>query len=150
MKYKPFLIQKLTTGASVRDSREWNIYVKSVPFKVFPDMKDVPANDWYDQNGDDEYIPSPPYYKAYEIDCEFVFVGENGTANAQIKSLLKYLSESVMFKFYDTHSKIGRTNVRYVSTDDDVLYRKDGRNDIVVFSVTLKVNDPLTDIVLSL
>ena len=128
---------------------EWGIYIKSVPFKLFPDLKEPPSRDWQDEQGNDEYIPDVPYYKAYEIDCEFVFIGTNGTANTQIKAFLSYLAEGGKFKMYDTYTKIGRTDVRYVSYSEDVFYRREGQNDVVVFSVKLKVNDPLTDITLT-
>lgn len=49
---------------------------------------------------------------------------------------------------YDTYTKIGRTNVRYMSYSDNILYRRDSQDDIVVFSVKLKVNNPNTDITL--
>lgn len=148
--YKPFLIQKLSDEAPVRDSKEWNIWIKSVTFKVFPDLKDVSTRDWMDQQGDDEFLPNIPVYKAYKIECEFVFKGLYETANTQIKSFLKYLAEGGFFKFYDTYTKIGRTNIRYDSYDNDALYRREGQDDIVLFKVTLKVNDPITDITLTL
>lgn len=147
--YKPFLIQKLTDNAPVRDSKEWNIWIKSVPFKVFPDMKDIPSRDWYDEHGTDEFLPTTPFYKAYETECQFVYIGVYESANTQIKSFLKYLAEGGFFKFYDTYTKIGRTNIRYVSNDEDVFYRREGNDDIVQFKVTLKVNDPITDITLT-
>lgn len=147
--YKPFLIQKLTDNAPVRDSKEWNIWIKSVPFKVFPDMKDIPNRDWYDESGTQEFIPPTPVYKAYETECQFVYIGVYESANTQIKSFLKYLAEGGFFKFYDTYTKIGRTNIRYVSNDEDIFYRREGNNDIVQFKVTLKVNDPITDITLT-
>lgn len=147
--YKPFYIQKLTDNAPVRDSKEWNIWIKSVPFKVFPDMKDIPSRDWVDESGIDEFLPNTPFYKAYEIDCQFVYIGAYESANTQIKSFLKYLAEGGFFKFYDTYTKIGRTNIRYVSNDEDIFYRREGNDDIVQFKVTLKVNDPITDITLT-
>lgn len=147
--YKPLLFAKLTDNAPVRNSMEWNIWVKSVPFKIFPDLKDIPSRDWVDENGDDEYIPNTPKYKAYEMECELVYIGAYESANTQIKSFLSYLSTGGAFKFYDTYTKIGRTNVRYVSFSDDALYRREGSDDIVQFSVTLKVNDPITDIILT-
>lgn len=113
-------------------------------------MKDIPSRDWPDEHGNDEFIPDKPVYKAYEIECEFVFIGTHGTANEKIRSFLQYLAENGSFSIYDTYTKIGRQNVRYVSNSEDVFYRRDGENDIVVFSVTLKVNDPITDITLTL
>ena len=149
--YKPFYIQKLTDGAPVKDSTEWGIWIKKVPFKVLLDAKDIPSRKWFDQHGDDEYVPSTIFYEAYEIDCEFVYKGVYESANAQIKSFMSYLSNGGMFKFYDRYTKIGRTNVRYVKGDEDpeVFYRREGNDDIVSFKVTLKVNDPVTDITLT-
>lgn len=147
--YKPFLIQKLADKSPVRDSKDWGIWIKSVPFKIFPDMKEIPSRDWLDEHGDEEYIPTQPYYKAYEMECEFVYIGAYESANAQIRSFLTYLAENGMFKLYDTYSKIGRTNVRYMSYSNDALYRKEGNEDIVLFKVTLKINDPITEITLS-
>lgn len=149
--YKPFLIQKLTENAPILSSKEWGVWVKHIPFKVFPDLKEIPSRPYPDEHGDYEFVPSKPFYKSYEIDCKFVFIGNSGTANEQIKSFLKYLAEGGMFKFYDTYSKIGRTNVRYVKTDDDpeILFRREGEKDIVQFKVTLKINDPITEILLT-
>lgn len=144
--YKPCLFQK--SGQPVRDSIEWGIYVKSIPFKLFPEIKELASRSWLDEDGDDEYYPSQPVFKAYEMDCQFVFIGVHGTANEQIKSFLTYLTTNGSFSLYDTYTQIGRKEVRYVSYSEDVFYRRDHENDIVVFSVKLKVNDPLTDITL--
>lgn len=112
-------------------------------------MKDIPSRDWPDEHGDDEYVPGTPYYKAYEMDCEFVFLGPHGTANAKIKDFLKFLAEGGKFRIYDTYTKIGRTEVRYMSYSENVLYRRDGQDDIVIFSVKLKINNPVSDITLT-
>ena len=37
--YRPMLFQKLTEGAEIRNSTDWNIYVKKVPFKPIGDLK---------------------------------------------------------------------------------------------------------------
>lgn len=149
MEYKPLLLQKIKDKSPIKDSMDWGIWIKSVPFKVFPEIKDIPSRDWLDENGNDEFVPDEPCYKAYEMDCEFVFIGAEGTANKQIKSFLTYLAEEGQFKLYDNYTKIGRTNVRYVKYSEDILFRQDGNNDIVVFAVTLQVNDPITDITLT-
>lgn len=122
--------------------------VKHVPFKVYPDMKDIPSYDWKDSSGDDEFLPDTPVYKAYEMECEFLFIGEHGTANSQIKSFISYLSSDGYFSIYDTYTKVGRTKVRYVSNSPSVLYRREEMTDKVIFELTLKVNDPITDITL--
>ena len=149
--YKPFLIKKLKEGSSVIDSSKWNIYVKHVPFQIAGEVKNVNTETWLDENGDDEFVPDTLLYKAYEMVCDFVFIGEHGTANSKIKAFTDYLVNGGLFSIYDTYTKTGRTNVRFVKGTDnpDVLYRRDGDNDIVVFPITLKVNDPITEIKLT-
>lgn len=149
--YKPFLIKKLKEGSSVIDSSKWNIYVKHVPFQIAGEVKNVNTETWFDENGDDEFVPNSLLYKAYEMVCEFVFIGTHGTANAKINEFISYLTKDGVFSIYDTYTNIGRTNVRLSKGVDNpsVMYRKDGENDIVVFSVSLKVNDPITEIKLT-
>lgn len=147
MEYKPFLIQKLQSGSPVRDSKEWGLWVKHVPFKIFPELKDLPSYSWPDEQGDDEFVPSTPYYKAYTMGCDFVYIGRQ--ANAMIQSFLVYLANGGEFRIYDTYTGVGRENVRYVKYSEDILYRRENTDNIVVFSVTFKVNNPIDNIILS-
>lgn len=144
--YKPCLFQTKSDKGVFRDSMEWGIYIKSIPFKIFPEMKEVATRSWIDENGDSEFLPDQPVFKAYEMECEFVYIGSHGTANDKIRSFLEYLAYGGHFIIYDTYTKIGRKDVRYISYSEDVLYRRDGENDIVVFSVKLKVNDPISNL----
>lgn len=145
--YKPFLVQKLTEGAEVRDSLDWNIYVKKVPFKIMGDLKEPFSRDWPDRNGSEVYYPTTPVYKSYDMECEFVYLGDTGTAEVMMKLFIRYLVENGMFKFYDTYTKIGRTNVYYKSLSPDIYKSSD--KDVTVFKLILTVNDPVTDIVLT-
>lgn len=106
--YKPCLFQTNADKGVFRDSLEWGIYVKSIPFKIFPEIKELAFRNWLDENGDDEYIPAQPVFKAYEMDCEFVFIGSHGTANERIRSFLEYLSNGGEFIIYDSYTQIGR------------------------------------------
>lgn len=149
MEYKPFLIQKLKNNSPVRDSKEWGIWIKSIPFLLYPKMKEPAKRSWPDQNGDDEYLPESPVFEAYTMNVDFVFIGERGTANSQIRSFMNYLSRDGEFSIYDTYSALGRTRVRYSSYSDKAFRRREEENDVVQFTVTLKVNDPITEIRLS-
>lgn len=149
MKYKPFLIQKLKEGSPVRDSREWGIWIQHFPFKIYPKMKEPAKKSWKDENGDDEHIPDIPVFEAYTADVEFVFIGEYESANNQITSFLDYLFYNGEFSIYDTYTKIGRTHVRYDAFSDKAYRRRENENDVVQFSVSLKINDPKTQITLS-
>ena len=145
--YRPFLVQKLTDGAEVRDSLDWNIYVKHVPFHVIGDLKEPYVNNWYDQQGEDVAYPDTPTYEAYDMECEFVYMGSKDTAQAMVVLFIKYLAENGMFKFYDTFTNIGRTNVRYKKQTEDLYYNE--AENIATFKLTLRVTDPVTQVTLT-
>ena len=65
-----------------------------------------------------------------------------------VKLFIYYLAENGMFKFFDTFTQIGKTNVNYKSMSPD-LYYNTGRN-ITTFKLTLTINDPKTDIFLEI
>lgn len=153
---KPYaiLFQKMIEDAPVVDTlSNWGIVCKDFPFKLYGEAKELSSRDWKDEDGDDEYIPDELKIAAYEIDVEFVYKGDMNTANTKIRGFLDYLTgrggTGAELMVYDTYTKIGRQSVRYVSVDEDIFFRQEGGNDVVVFVVTFKVNDPLTDITLS-
>lgn len=150
MEYKPFLIQKLKSGSLIKDSRDWGIWIKHVPFALYPKMKEPAKRTWPDENGDDEYVLDNPTFEAYTSNVEFVFIGAHGEGNQQIRSFLNYLSRDGEFSIYDTYSQIGRTKVRYSGYSEKSFRRREYEKDIIEFSVTMKFNDPVTDIVLRL
>lgn len=146
--YKPFLVQKLTSGAEVRSSLDWNMYVKHVPFKPVGDLKEPFKRSWPDQNGNEVYYPANPVYEAYDMECEFVYIGEKDTATTMVKLFVYYLAENGMFKFFDTFTQIGKTNINYKSMSPDMYYNSE-RN-ITTFKLVLTVNDPKTDVFLEI
>lgn len=130
----------------------WGIVCKDFPFKLHGEAKELPVTDWKDEDGDDEYIPNELKIASYEMDVEFVYKGDMNTANTKIKGFLDYLTgrggTGAELMVYDTYTKIGRQKVRFVSVDPDVFYRQEEGGDVIVFVVTFKVNDPVTDITL--
>jgi len=153
---KPYAIyfKKMTENASVVDTfNNWNIVCKDFPFQLYGEAKELANHDWKDEDGDDEYIPSILPIASYEIDVEFAYKGDMGTANSKIRSFLDYLTgrdgTGSEMQVYDTYTKIGRQRIRYVSVEDDMFFRQEDSGDIIVFVVKFKVNDPVTDITLA-
>lgn len=127
---------------------DYGIYVKHVPFILFPKLKEPYSHSWYDEDGDDEYIPTTPRYESYNMTIDFVYKGAVNTANSNIKSFLEFLVGGYL-TIYDEYTGIGRQKIRYVEVGDDAsLYRRG--NDVVEFNVTFKVNDPNTQVTLAL
>lgn len=150
MGYYKFYIQKETTGAEVYELGEkFGFYETSCNFYGGGAVKDVPSRNWYDEDGDDEYVPTAQKFKAYEMEVSFGYKGSQFTANTALQSLKSYLSGGTM-KVYDTYNRIGRQNVRFMEISDDAtLVRNSDDGDILIVKIKFKVNDPVTDVVLT-
>ena len=153
---RPYAIyfKKMKDDALVVDTLDnWGIVCKDFPFKLYGEAKELPSHDWKDEDGDDEYIPDVLPIAAYE----FAYKGDMFTANSNIKGFLDYLTgregDGAEFMCYDTFTRIGRQKMRFVSVSEDIFHRDQNNSeygcDVIVFSVTFKVNDPVTDITLS-
>ena len=157
---KPYAIyfKKMKNDALVIDTLDnWGIVCKDFPFKLYGEAKELPSHDWKDKDGDDEYIPDILPIAAYEMEVEFAYKGDMFTANSNIKGFLDYLTgregDGAEFMCYDTFTRIGRQKMRFVRASEDIFHRDQNNSeygcDVIVFSVTFKVNDPVTDITLS-
>ena len=162
-RYKRFLIQKenkyLNDGVtindtSVHDSDEWGIRITKYPFKVKGDAKDVPINEWLDENGKEAFLPDNLTIKVYDTTVEFVFKGSKGTAGKKIKSFIDYMANGGYFKMYCEWCKQGLRHIRYITYDPDAEYiNSDDADvsgvDIITFKIKLGVDDPETNVTLT-
>jgi hypothetical protein len=151
---KRLLFQKLhaftdkNVDAAVHSSTEWNIAPSSVPFHIFAEPKEVSKNDWKDKDGDDEYVPDILPMQAYELDCTLLYKGKS--PNTDIYNFLSYLAYGGEFKIYDERTGIGRTNVRFSGYDPDAEDLTNSDVCCIKFKIKLKVNDPMTQVSLTL
>lgn len=147
--YKVYIKQDKSGASVVETIEDFGLYCVDIPFKPAGDMKDIVSRDWKDENGVDEYIPADGLkMSAYEIDVKFGYKGAKFGANKAISSLLSYLTTGYV-SIYDTYTGIGRQKVRLVKLNDNADIVRDDDGDILVFSVTLKVCDPITNIKLT-
>lgn len=148
--YKGILFQ-MGTG-SVRNSTEWGCYVSESPYiPCAKKAKNITSQSWYDEHGDDEYIPTTLYYESVEATLKFVYKGKVTDAKNSIKAFINYL-EGGYFKFYDEFYKIGRQQVRLIGFSDEAELKyvsKASDECVATFSIEVKINDPVTDITLA-
>ena len=138
----------------------WGVWCKEIPFKIADKVKEPAKRTWYDEHGDDEYIPnSGLFMEAYTIKIEFgckIVTGDKvetyGTSvddvRANVGEFLTYLRTAGMMKMYSTYTRIGRKEVRLSSIGDKAWKSKEDGQEYLVFEVEFKVNDPVTDIIL--
>ena len=155
--YKPFYIQ-FSTGAAQDILSVYSVVVKAHDYPSEFKIKEPYKNNWHDQNGDDEYIPSGGLYiEAFTFNLECAMFAKGNTEQAAIDDLnagiraFQTSLRSGRFKTYDAYTGYGFKDVRLVSMQNvgSDNYRVEGKNARVIFSLTLKVNDPVTHMVLS-
>ena len=152
--YKPFKIgYKVGDVENVADTlTQFGLIVKSNPYKVMPDMKEPYGNDWKDEDGTDEYVKGMKH-KSYDIQVSFYVKAKDDTtktAAEYVRDAQKDFFDVIKngdLKIYDAYTGIGRQKVRYVGTSGESFREKDGTARLI-FTVTFRVNDPVTLITL--
>lgn len=126
---------------------QWQIMPTEHEFRIATEIKEVASNDWLDEDGDDEFVPDKPCFKAFEDEIEFVYKGEDPVG--MIGDFIYYLSHGGVFAMYDEHSGIGYQECRFVKYDPEADYIREGKEAVVRFKVTFKINTPQTRVVLT-
>jgi hypothetical protein len=150
--YQPFYIQTDADNSAI-DTTEWGLVAKTNPFPALPTPKEPYKNEWFDENGDDEYNEMM-FYESFEFDVQFYVktIGENAEARllSQIDSFFDKIKRGE-FKIYDSHTGVGRQKVRYAGFNSDEYKRRYKASSDwarAIFTITFKVNDPLTRVTL--
>lgn len=141
----------------------WGMWCKNIPFKLFDKIKQPAKRTWLDEHGDDEYISSEGFYlEAYTIRVEFgckLITDANDIAKYNISvddvrqkvgQFLDFLRNSGEMKIYSSYTRIGRQKVRIDNVSDDAKWKSKDGQEYLTFNVTFKVNDPVTDITLTI
>jgi len=160
--YKKFIIQQYTTngssetnvGNAVDTQATYGIVCKECPFKVLPEPKELPKRDWYDEHGDDVYLPSDGLkFKAYDLEVTFLYVGagadKESDMRTKIGNFINFLygrndGGSPLLKIYDEYTLTGRKGVVCIGVDNDMLVYDDANDNVIgEFSVKFRVNNPV-------
>jgi len=165
MEYKKLLIiQQVLDGVnytdigSVVDTYEsFHVVCQEFPFKHLPEIKDLAKREWFDENGDDVYVPTDGLkFKAYDLEVKFLYVGLEEEMADDLKAFIAFSygrndGGSPMLAIYDEYTKTGRRGVYVQNTDNDLFMYNDANSEALAsFKVKFRVTDPVTDITLSL
>lgn len=149
--YKPFYIQTDADEVAI-DTTFWGLVAKANPFPALPSPKESYKNEWLDENGDDEYN-AQMFYEAFEFDVQFYVKAYDSPAGSGEEIIRKQVDEFFAkikegeFSIFDAYTGLGRRKVRYSGFSEDGFKR--GRNWArAIFSITFKVNDPVTRMVM--
>lgn len=137
---------------------KFGIFCKDIPFKVLDKVKDPPKRSWHDEHGDDEYISHDglmleAYTMKVEFGCKKLDAGTKfgitvDDVRNNVVAFIKFLREAGMMNLYSSYTRIGRQNVRLEQVSDSAKWKSDENGEFLIFEITFKVNDPVTDITL--
>lgn len=166
--YRPFYIQ-WAYDAVAKDTiaAPYYIVVKSPEYPPYK-VKEPYKNQWFDEHGDDEYISGNGLWvEAFTLKVECAMYAFGSASGDTIASLISNLNQRMQdfheylragwLKIYDTSKAMGFQNVRLVEfpTPSEDAYKINdnakqiiGRSVKLRFSFTLKVNDPVTRMVM--
>lgn len=149
--YKPFYIQTDADAVAV-STTEWGLIAKTNPFPILPTPKEPYKNEWLDEDGDDEYAVL--HYEAFEFSVNFYvkcFSDGANTAESVLVSQIRSFFDKIKsgeFKVYDSYTGLGWQKVRYAGYNEDD-FTKGSNWARAIFSITFKVNDPISRLSLS-
>ena len=148
--YKPFYIQT-SDDVTAWDTTTYGLVAQTQPFPDNCEVKEPYKNDWFDENGDDEYVAAM-CRKAFELTVKF-YIKALPTTGAEAKSAIENLNElresfrskliPGEFKIWDSWQERGFQKVRFVKDEVETREITD-EYAWMIFSLTLKVNDPST------
>lgn len=160
MDYKKLLIQQQTyngstysnVGSAVDTQASFHVVCQEFPFKHLPETKELPKRDWYDEHGEDVYMPTDGLkFKAYDLEVKFLYVGTQSNMQTELKGFIEFIygqnsNGSPLLAIYDEYTKTGRRGI-YVDSVDNELIAYDDVNPSVIgqFKVKFHVTDPNTD-----
>lgn len=167
--YKKFLIQQQTyngttytnVGSVVDTLATYKVVCQECPFKTLPEIKELAKRDWYDESGEDVYIPTDGFkFKVYDMEVKFLYVGTETTMAADLKGFIEFLygknqNGAPLLAIYDEYTKTGRRGVYVQSVDNELIAYDDvnktgGVCDVIgVFKVKFHVTDPIEQITLT-
>lgn len=150
----------------------WSIACCKVPFSAGGKTKELPKREWYDEHGDDVYIPGKMMMEAYDVEFELGCVVNGNALNLsaaleKITSFRKWLTGNddlsqhpegtgAEFKIYSPYSTIGRQGcyLLEISDEEPHLQLKESagnvyKENVLTFKVKFRVTDPVTDITLT-
>lgn len=148
MKYEKLYIQKMRGSKTAYETvADFGIYCREFPFAYNWEAKDLYSNNWYDEDGDEEFIPPTLKVKSYNLTATFVAKGDITTIRENIEKFLKFLlgynNSGALFFAWDNNYY---TNSATPLVGDDV-YTPNGQGGLRKEYEVYSVHDDMIDIV---
>lgn len=133
------------------------IVLLDMPKNIALKPKNIYSHSWFDENGDDEYIPQTIYYEPVVVAMKFGARVDNPTSAGTLRATVKDFLDAIIgktFSFYAPNQGIGRGDCRVESLGEDAAYHNlpiaggSSYEEQLTFTVNVKINDPYTPVTL--
>lgn len=152
MKQQSYNGSSYTDVSSAIDTYEtYKIVCQEFPFKYLPESKDLAKRDWYDEDGEDVYVPTDGLkMKAYDLEVKFMYSGSKSDMHDKLRTFIDFLygknsGGAPFLAVYDEYTGIGLRGLYVSEVPNDLYdYSDIGDNGIAIFKVKFRVTDPVT------
>lgn len=171
--YKKFFVQQQTLNGTVYSNvgdvvdvyNQFHVVCQEIPFKHLPEAKELSKREWFDEDGDDVYMPTDGLkYKAYDVEVKFLYSGDKQNMSSDLKNFIDFIygrtnivngsivnnentTKNVFLKVYDEYTETGRRGVYTLSHDNSLYFFNDVSIDAIAqFKIKMHVCDPVTEV----
>ena len=133
---------------------EFGFVTQDEPTILSAKVKNVESNDFYDEDGEQEWAARRLRLQAYTMSITFISQGSKYELHKRIEKFRNYLcgieGTGTMLMLYEDWYKTGYKDVRLSELTDNLKYKQISEDYFVIsFNVKFKVNDPLTKVELN-
>jgi hypothetical protein len=120
----------------------YGLWVKHAPFTILPKAKGLISQTWKDEDGDDVFLSEAgAKCEAYDWKVDFVYLENDGMAHVRIADFVNRI-RGRWLRIHDSYTKMTRDGVYVSEFDQEPRFKRRGDTDLVIFSVTFRVNNP--------
>lgn len=120
----------------------YGLWAQHVPFTILPKTKGLVSQTWKDEDGDDVFLSQAgAKCEAYDWKVDFVYFENDGMAHVRIADFVNRI-RGKWLRVHDSYSKTTRDGVYVSEFDQEPKFKRRGNRDLVIFSVTFRVNNP--------
>lgn len=165
MAYNTYIQQIKTTngttyskGSVVDILAKFKIACQEFPFQKHPKHKELATNDWYDEHGQEVYVPDTLPMSHYDIEATFMYKGSETDIRNDISDFIDFLQgrkkganadtvQSARLAIYNDYVGFGRKDVVVAEVSNSLFYIQDSAVDALAqFKVKFTVYDPITEV----
>ena len=138
---------------------EFNVVCADLPFKLYPESKEVVTKDWVGEHGVEAYVPSQLRIKDYDMEATFLYTGNNQSLmRERIDEFIRYLQGRISpvdnspigarLAISEEYTQTGRKDVVFQSVEFDTWWASSEEDTefIARFKVKFHVYDPVTNV----